>query len=440
MDERLIMRLAGMALGSPTGQYLADLAVRKLGGGAFLGPVVRIMVDSWGADYLDVDWVLHHLDAATPAAWARAWERRARHYEATARELEARDARGGARALYAKASLYYQAGAYALSDESPLSVRMSRSSVRMFRDYGRLCDPPIEWLEIPYRDGVVHAYLRLPVHAALPASVASHPSVEGGRAPENGHVDGRPGAHPGVDRRRWPIILVVPGLGSTKEQPDYRVDLLLERGFAVCAMDFPGHGQSRDRLRLELDSYRAVLAVLNALAGRDGVDAARVGLLGTSLGGAVVLRAAAEDRRPRAVASIAGFYEPRHWYRGAERYVGAALKHAARDGAGEYTRSLVENITLRGHLRSLSMPVLLVHGDSDAIIPVDECRAIAGEIGGRAEVRIVGGGDHGATNVPEVRHVIADWLVARVADPSAREGGDHAVVDVMIARSGPGGA
>lgn len=399
-----MVRLATTLLSSRVGQYLADLTIRKVGGGPFVGPIVRIMVDGWGADYLDVDWVVNHLAAATPEAWARAWERRARHYEAKARELEELGATGGARALYGKASLYYQAGAYALSEASPLQGRLSRSAVRMHHEFGRLCEPPIQWLEVPYRDGAVHAYLRFP---PPPAPYASAPAPNGSA-----------GASRATGRVRWPVVVVVPGLGSTKEQPDYKVELLLERGFAVCAMDFPGHGQSRSGLRLEIDSYRAVLELVSALCEREDVDPTRVGLLGTSLGGAVVLRAAAEDKRPRAVASIAGFYEPRHWYARAERYVGAALKHAAHDETGEYTRWLVENITLRGQLRSISMPVLLVHGDCDVIIPVDDCRAIAAELEGRAEVRIIGGGDHGATNAPEVRHVVADWLVGRVARPA----------------------
>jgi len=132
------------------------------------------------------------------------------------------------------------------------------------------------------------------------------------------------------------------------------------------------------------------------------------------------LRAASEDHRPRAVASVAGFYEPKHWYSSSEPFVGSALRFAAHDSIGEYTRQLVEEITLRGHLRFIKSPVLLVHGDCDHIVPVGECHSIAGELGDRANVYVVKGGDHAATNVPEVRHIVADWMAQRLtADPSA---------------------
>jgi alpha-beta hydrolase superfamily lysophospholipase len=70
---------------------------------------------------------------------------------------------------------------------------------------------------------------------------------------------------------------------------------LARRGLAVLTFDLPGHGEHPRRFSLP-SALTAVPAAISYLAARPEVDAARVGLLGVSLGGALAIRAAAEQR------------------------------------------------------------------------------------------------------------------------------------------------
>jgi pimeloyl-ACP methyl ester carboxylesterase len=389
--KRLARRAIGAAFETGIAKQLSNAAVRRFGGQLFLGDVVRIMVDCWGMEYRDVAYVLRRLPDATPTGWALSWGRCGEYYAQIARHYAERGSSGTARAMFARASLYYHVASYVLVEDSDLRQRLHASAVLHHHNYGALCAPPIVRLAVPYQQGTLHAYICFP----------------GTR---------------NVDTPPWPVTLVVPGLGSAKEQPDFPLSALLERGHAVCVLDLPGHGESRAGLRLEIDSYRAISTMIDTLPAHPDIDGTRVSLLGVSLGAAAALCAAAEDDRVRAVVALSPFYEPRRWYAGSTSMLDATLRFAACDSDGTLTSKLVAGMSLRGRLQHVGARALVVHGDRDAIIPVEDGYAVARELPSHAELRIVKGGDHGITNVTEVRQAIADWLCIDVAASNSTNG------------------
>lgn len=134
--------------------------------------------------------------------------------------------------------------------------------------------------------------------------------------------------------------------------------VLSEDGIAVLRFNFRGVGASEgayDHGRGEQDDARAALAVL---AGRDEVDAARLGLAGYSFGAMVALEVA----------------------RGAPGLRGLALVSPPVGAAG--------NLTLPA-----GMPVVVVCGDTDQFAPVRTLEALA-EAGAGVRLEIVRGADH----------------------------------------------
>ncbi|MBV9415466.1 MAG: alpha/beta hydrolase, partial [Solirubrobacterales bacterium] len=103
---------------------------------------------------------------------------------------------------------------------------------------------------------------------------------------------------------RPPLVLLIPGLDSTKEEFFHHENAFLVRGMATLSMDGPGQGESGFALAIRPDYEVAVGAVLDAVAGRDDLDLERVGAVGVSLGGYYAPRAAAFEPRLRAVAGI----------------------------------------------------------------------------------------------------------------------------------------
>lgn len=118
-------------------------------------------------------------------------------------------------------------------------------------------------------------------------------------------------ARPAGTTGRLPGVVVAHGLAASRQLMRGFADTLARRGYAVELVDLAGHGASTDRLpgagdgpaadaRLDRDLDVAV----GHLRAMPWVDAARIGLLGHSMGAAAVLRYATAHPAIRATVSI----------------------------------------------------------------------------------------------------------------------------------------
>ena len=219
--------------------------------------------------------------------------------------------------------------------------------------------------------------------------------------------------------RRPAVALTGPFTGVKEQVVGSYAELLTVCGITTLAFDHRGFGESGGRRQHEdsqgkLADLRAAVSVL---AGRAGVDPARIGLVGVCLGGGYAIRAAAADPRVKAVAAIAGGYNsPVHMvhamgisaYRAAvsnalerfDEYMPAVAQdagEAAMGGDEPYAyygtpRSRSphwRNEVTRGSLHSLmtfdalsaaellaATPLLIIHGKTDAYCSPDLARAL----------------------------------------------------------------
>jgi fermentation-respiration switch protein FrsA (DUF1100 family) len=97
--------------------------------------------------------------------------------------------------------------------------------------------------------------------------------------------------------------------------------LLAEAGYVVMSFDYKGWGDSEGpKSRLAPYSRVAdVQAALTFLGAQPEVDAARLGIYGTSYGGATVVFVAAVDLRVRCVVSVVGVGNGARWMRSVRR-------------------------------------------------------------------------------------------------------------------------
>jgi dipeptidyl aminopeptidase/acylaminoacyl peptidase len=97
--------------------------------------------------------------------------------------------------------------------------------------------------------------------------------------------------------------------------------VLNEAGYAVLTFDYKGWGKSEgERSRLAPWSRIAdVQAALTFLGAQEGVDVDRLGIYGTSYGGATVVWAAALDERVKCTISVVGVGDGRRWMRSVRR-------------------------------------------------------------------------------------------------------------------------
>ncbi|MBW1596846.1 alpha/beta fold hydrolase [Streptomyces sp. JJ38] len=183
-------------------------------------------------------------------------------------------------------------------------------------------------------------------------------------------------------------VIIVPGLDSAKEEFLDLAAALLARGLAVFAMDGPGQGVLAGSTALTPEYERVVGRVVDAL----GVE--RVGIVGLSLGGYHVGRAAALEPRVAAVAAVSGAF----------RLDWEELPPPVRDiiawrAKGEdAARDFVRRADLTELAPRISAPLLVVEGDADVIPGVTNCEPLA-KLAPRGSFVSVPGGDHLIGNV-----------------------------------------
>ncbi|WP_404962793.1 alpha/beta hydrolase family protein [Streptomyces sp. 147326] len=152
-------------------------------------------------------------------------------------------------------------------------------------------------------------------------------------------------------------VVVVPGLDSAKEEFLDLVSALLARGLAVFAMDGPGQGVLAATTTFVADYERVVGRVVDALG------AARIGLVGLSLGGYFAARAAALEPRVAAVATVSGPFRL-DWE---ELPPPVRDIMARRTGGADAAHEFARHVDLAALAPRIAAPLLVVDGDQDVI-------------------------------------------------------------------------
>ena len=107
-----------------------------------------------------------------------------------------------------------------------------------------------------------------------------------------------------VPSRNGAAVLIVHGSGSNRSHVAEQAAMVARHGYGVLSLDLPGHGESDGHANLlGANAQPAIAAAIDWLARRRDVDPTRLAGFGMSLGAEVLLEAAADDRRLRAVVS-----------------------------------------------------------------------------------------------------------------------------------------
>jgi 2,6-dihydroxypseudooxynicotine hydrolase len=259
---------------------------------------------------------------------------------------------------------------------------------------------------------------RATTRKAIDALAAAHalldPTAERIEAPLDGaRLAGNLRRPPGSGRP--PLVVLIPGLDSTKEEFFTWEATFLRRGMATLSMDGPGQGESGFALPIRPDYEVAVAAMLDALASRDDVDLGRVGAAGVSMGGYYAPRAAAFEPRLRAVASISGPYDMGANWDALPALTRETLQHHTGAASPEDARARAAELCLAGVAERVRQPALVVTGRLDRLIPWEDTQRIAREIPG-AEWVLFDEGTHVCNNIPfRYRPLVGDWMGDRLA-------------------------
>lgn len=323
--------------------------------------------------------------------WHEQWARLASILEARARS----GSRSTAAENYFLSALYHTISEHFIPPGSDARLASYREVLRTF-DLGREhFSHPVERVEVPFEGSSLPAYFV-------------------------------PGQGPGPR----PVAIFICGLDTTKELWFLRARLQFAmRGVSALFIDTPGIGEAL-RLRglvTRADYEKPVGAAIDWLLERSDVDGSRIGLVGSSLGGYYVARAAAHEPRIRATVAWGAIYDyHRVWVK---RLEGGGTIAAPRfqlmfitgTKSMEEAVDKVRDFRIADFAASIRCPFLIMHGAEDLQVSMDDARAMFDAIGSKDKELVIFDGENGGAahtqfdnHLPALQ-VCADWIQKKLA-------------------------
>jgi 2,6-dihydroxypseudooxynicotine hydrolase len=219
------------------------------------------------------------------------------------------------------------------------------------------------------------------------------------------------------DADKPPLVILIPGLDSTKEEFFHWEDVFLTRGMATLSLDGPGQGETGFELDIRPDYEAAVGAILDGISarGQGDVDLERVGAAGVSMGGYYAPRAAAYEPRITAVAGVSGPYDMGANWGALPSLTRETLQHHTGASSVEEAHERASELNLRGVAERITQPCLVITGRHDRLIPWEDTKRIADEAPNATWV-LFDDGNHVCNNIPyKYRPLVGDWMRAQLS-------------------------
>ena len=343
--------------------------------------------------------VIASVDDLERDSWARAWSARAESHLERAQALEATSVVEARREFWQAWRLFNFARWPV--ENTPYKRYAYPRALAAFRNFGRLLDPPLELVRVPFENQVIVACLRVPA-APRPA----------------------------------PLVLGISGLDSRKEDVAETGEPYLKHGIALLAVDMPGTGEAP--VPLERNAERMFSALLDYVARRPDLDASRVVVQGRSWSGywAAKLAVVEHERLKGAVVHggpIDRYFAPEWLVPSLDtlEYLYDYFPAKAALFGGETVEEMAEraraySLAALGILDQPAAPMLVVNGARDSQIPVDDLFVLL-KHGPPKEAWINPGGGHmgRSRDWPSRRirdEVVVPWVARRLGLPEAGAG------------------
>jgi dienelactone hydrolase len=323
-------------------------------------------------------------------AWHREWARLADILETRAKS----GSRHSAAENYFLSSLYHTISEHFIPPASPERLASYREVLRTF-DLGReKSSHPLERVLVPFEGTTLPAY----------------------------YV-------PGIGSGPRPAAIFICGLDTTKELWFLRARLqFAARGISALFIDTPGIGEALrlQKLVTRHDYEKPVGAAIDWLERRPEVAPARIGIVGSSLGGYYIGRAAAYEPRLKAAVAWGAIYD--YYAVWKRRLAGQGSIAAPRfqlmfiTGADTMEAAVekVKDFRVADFAARIRCPFLVMHGAEDQQVLMEDARAMYAAIGSPDKEMVVFTGENGGAahtqfdnHLPALQ-VCADWMARKL--------------------------
>ncbi|HWI37898.1 MAG TPA: alpha/beta fold hydrolase [Burkholderiales bacterium] len=222
----------------------------------------------------------------------------------------------------------------------------------------------------------------------------------------------------GVLRGSGPVVIMAPGLDSTKEELHAYEEPFLARGMATLAIDGPGQGEAEYEIPICGDYERAAKAVCDWIEERSDLDAKRIAIWGVSLGGYYAPRAAAYEKRIKACVALSGPFDWQTIWDGLPELTRDTFRVRSHSKTMDEARANARKLTLVEAAKNIQCPIFVVAGRQDRLVPAADAERLARSVRGPVELMVVEDGGHNANNRPyRYRSRTADWLAGQFGLP-----------------------
>lgn len=307
--------------------------------------------------------------------WCRVWSQEANAQEKLGVKAESQGHMVTAGEAYLHASLLYHYAQFMFFEDLKQKHDAAEHKITLYQSAAPFLQPASTYIEIPYKEGSLKGYLR------------------------------------GFGPKRPNVVILVPGINSTKEEFSAFEKFLLNRDLATLSIDGPGQGEGRDFGPLTPDWEPPIRAIINTLRSLEGVG--RIGLIGMALGGHLALRAAHISDLD-AVVSLNGFFDMGAFWDTLPDVYLSNMRYMLDCDSLEELAKPAKDFTLQD-IAPPSCPTLVIHGMQDKVFAVEDAEKIGPWSQGKADMRILKDGTHLCTNVAHIyRPMIADWFADKL--------------------------
>jgi len=330
--------------------------------------------------------------------WCAAWVAIGEQHEQLGREAIAEGRlRSGGEHL-AQAAAYYHFAKFVFVEDLDQMRAAHARAVAAYTDALPHLDPPGRRVEIPFEGARLVAVVRTPY----------------GEGP-------------------FPVVLMIPGLDSTKEEIRSTEQTFLARGLATFSVDGPGQGEAEYDLKIRGDWAPVAEVLYDAIGAQPDLDRDRMAVWGVSLGGYYSVRvAAALGDRLRAAVALAGPFHFGECWDGLPPLTRDTFRVRSGSATEEEARAVANTLDLSGVAGDVTAPVLLVFGRKDRLIPYQQAEKARDAVPG-SQLLMLEEANHGCADYsPWHRPRTADWLAAHLGG----DAGDPAAPTAAHAKAG----
>lgn len=343
--------------------------------------LVKSAMSHWGPRFVSNGVALTDFEEITAGLqtwddWCRAWSERAADHERMGRTALADKHFISAGEHLNRAAVYYHFAKFLFVHDLAQMKIAHMKAVACRADALPYLRPAGERVSIPYEGKALFGILRKPAGIAKP-----------------------------------PIVVMVMGLDSAKEETDAYEQPFLARGIATLTFDGPGQGEGEYDFAIRGDYEVPVKAVFDWLQNRTDVDTDRAALWGVSMGGYYAARAAAFEKRAKACIALSGPYDLAECWDAMPELTRNTFRVRAKCETMEQAKRHAATLSLKGVAQNITCALYIVAGKRDRVIPWEHAERLSRDAKGHVVFNLIEDGNHVANNRPyRWRAQSADWL------------------------------